>query len=344
MSSRRQTPRAPSVARDSSIVRIGSRASALAVKQSRMVEAALTAQGIVCELITFTTTGDKRLDEPLSAIGGKGLFTHEIETALRRGKIDCAVHSLKDLPTDATPGLAIAAVLPREDPRDVLVLSTTARAVGLADLPRGSRIGTSSLRRRAQLLAAHPDVEVVELRGNVPTRLRKVDEGQVHGAILAAAGLLRLGATQHIAAYLDAPDWLPAAGQGAIAVQVRSDDTATHTRCTALNDATTMYAVQAERAFLAALDGGCQVPIGALVIAGAVPIDHPAGSGMQSGAILHGLIADVQGRRVIRGAMPLGMDPIACGRALAADLRARGAEDILAELRAAVRVMAPQPE
>jgi hydroxymethylbilane synthase len=344
MSGRARTPRAPSAPRDISIIRIGSRASALAVKQARMVEAALADRGVVCELITFTTTGDKKLDEPLSVIGGKGLFTHELETALRRGKIDCAVHSLKDLPTDAAPGLTIAAVLPREDPRDVLVLSSSARAVGLADLPRGSRIGTSSLRRRAQLLAAHPDVEVVELRGNVPTRLRKVDEGQVHGAILAAAGLLRLGATQHIAAYLDPPDWLPAAGQGAIAVQVRSDDPVTHARCVTLNDVTTMCAVQAERAFLAALEGGCQVPIGALVIAGPDPVDDRDRVGAASGAVLHGLIADVHGRRVIRGSEPLGADPIACGRALAAALRARGAEDVLAELRSAERVMAPQPE
>ena len=189
-----------------------------------MVQSALAEHGVVAELVPFTTTGDKRLDEPLSTIGGKGLFTSEIERALLRGKVDCAVHSLKDLSTDPVAGLDLIAVLPREDPRDVLVLSSIARAVGLADLPRGSRVGTSSLRRRAQLLALHPDLEVVELRGNVPTRLKKVDEGQVHAAILAAAGLHRLDATQHISAYLDPPDWLPAAGQGAIAIQIRTGD------------------------------------------------------------------------------------------------------------------------
>ena len=316
-------------------MRIGTRESALALKQARMVQSALAAQGVAADLVTFKTTGDKHLDEPLSAIGGKGLFTHELEQALTRGKIDCAVHSLKDLPTDSSDGLEVVAVLPRDDPRDVLVLSSSARAVGLADLPRGSRVGTSSLRRRAQLLALHPDVEVVELRGNVPTRLRKVDEGQVHAAILAAAGLHRLDATQHIAAYLDAPDWLPAAGQGAIAVQARADHSDLRRVLAALNHPPTMTAVRAERAFLAGLYGGCQVPIGALVI--------DAGS---SGAVamLHGLIADVAGRRVIRGQRPLGSDPEATGRALADDLLARGADAILTALRAVERVVAPQPE
>jgi hydroxymethylbilane synthase len=301
-----------------------------------MVQIALAERGVAGELVTFTTTGDKRLDEPLSAIGGKGLFTSEIERALRRGKIDCAVHSLKDLSTDPVDGLELVAVLAREDPRDVLVLSSTARAVGLADLPRGSRVGTSSLRRRAQLLAVHPDLEVVELRGNVPTRLKKVDEGQVHAAILAAAGLHRLDATQHISAYLDAPDWLPAAGQGAIAVQVRTDDSIAYGLLAALNHQPTMHAVRAERAFLAGLDGGCQVPIGALVME--VPgTDGPV-------ATLHGLIADVAGRRVIRGSRVVGADPVAAGVHLADDLRVRGADDILTTLRGAARVPPPQPE
>jgi hydroxymethylbilane synthase len=329
--------------RDTGVVRIGTRASALALKQARIVQAALAAQGLIGELVTFTTTGDKHLDEPLAAIGGKGLFTHELEQALERGKIDCAVHSLKDLPTDLDAALVIGAVLAREDPRDVLVLSSTARAVGLGDLPRGSRVGTSSLRRRAQLLAAYPDLEVVELRGNVPTRLRKVDEGQVHAAILAAAGLLRLEATQHIATYLEPPEWLPAAGQGAIAVEVRGDDALTLARIALLNDAPTMHAVQAERAFLAALDGGCQVPIGALVISPGAAVgifDRLAGKA----TTLHGLIADASGRRVIRGSRPLTDDPAACGRALAADLRTRGADEILAGLRNLPRVVAPQPE
>jgi hydroxymethylbilane synthase len=208
----------------SDVIRIGTRSSELALRQARLVQAALTARGLESELVTYRTVGDKRLDEPLSSIGAKGLFTKELETDLLKGKTHLAVHSLKDLPTDSPEGLAVAAVLEREDPRDALVVNGRINASSLADLPRGSRVGTSSLRRRAQLLATRPDLEVAELRGNVPTRLKKVDEGRVHAAILAAAGLHRLGAHQHITCYLDAPAWLPAAGQGAIAVQVRTDD------------------------------------------------------------------------------------------------------------------------
>ena len=333
----------PAAARaaQSSSVRIGTRASTLALKQAGMVQAALAARGIAAELVTFRTVGDKRLDEPLSAIGASGLFTRELERALERGTIDCAVHSLKDLPTESRDRLEVIAVLAREDPRDVLVLSGTARAVGLADLPRGARVGTSSLRRRAQLLARYPDLEVVELRGNVPTRLQKVDAGQVDAAILAAAGLHRLQAHQHIAAYLDPPDWLPAAGQGAIAVQVRVGDAAAVDRFGPLNDEPTMNAVRAERAFLAGLEGGCQVPIGALVME---ERGGGHGSGEGGGATLHGFIADIGGRRVIRGQHPVGVDPVASGLALARELRARGADEILNALRAAARIVPPQPE
>src|ERR671939_669374 len=205
-------------------LRIATRSSELALRQARIVQSAVAARGVAAELVTFKTVGDKRFDEPLSAIGGKGLFTRELEDALAAGRVDCCVHSLKDLPTESPPGLRVVALLEREDPRDVLVVNDVVLATSIAELPRGTRVGTSSLRRRAQLLAVRPDVEVVELRGNVPTRLRKVDEGQVDAAILAAAGLHRLGAGQRVSAYLDAPGWLPAAGQGAIAVQVRTDD------------------------------------------------------------------------------------------------------------------------
>jgi hydroxymethylbilane synthase len=203
----------------------------------------------------------------------------------------------------------------------------------LDDLPRGSRVGTSSLRRRAQLLATRPDLEVAELRGNVPTRLRKVDEGRVHAAILAAAGLHRLGSHQHITCYLDAPAWLPAAGQGAIAIQVRDDDTRIRELAESLNDLPTMLAVRAERAFLQALEGGCQVPIGAL----AVPTD--------SGALLHGMIADVTGARIVRGTIDLDIDePELSGVRLANQLRGEGASEILEGLRRAEHLPAPQPE
>jgi hydroxymethylbilane synthase len=314
-------------------VRIATRASELALRQARMVESVLQGQGVAAELKTFRTTGDKRLDEPLSAIGGKGLFTKELETALLKGSVDCCVHSLKDLPTESPEGLTIAAVLAREDPRDVLVLNAVIEAEGLLDIPRGSRIGTSSLRRRAQVLAIRPDLDVVELRGNVPTRLRKVDDGQVHAAILAAAGLHRLDARQRISAYLDAPAWLPAAGQGAIAVQIRADDDRMRDLVALLNDEPTMIATRAERAFLAALEGGCQVPIGALAIESA------------EGMILHGLIAEVTGRRVVRGERPFaGDDPELVGVRLANDLRARGGSDVLGTLRGMERVPSPQPE
>lgn len=316
-------------------VRVATRASELALRQARLVVAALQARGAAAEIVTFKTVGDKRLDEPLSAIGAKGLFTQELEEALSRGRVDCCVHSLKDLPTESPAGLAIVALLEREDPRDVLVVNDAIAAEGIHDLPRGSRVGTSSLRRRAQLRALRPDLEVVELRGNVPTRLRKVDEGQVHAAILAAAGLNRLGVRQRIDAWLEPPEWLPAPGQGAIAVQARADDEAMTALLAPLHHPATGIAVRAERTFLAALEGGCQVPIGALAM--------PDAGG--DGLTLHGLIADTAGRRVLRGSERI--DPAAPERAgdrLAATLMQQGAAEILAALRDTTRVPAPQPE
>ena len=314
-------------------VRIATRGSELALRQARMVQAALAAKGVTAELVTFKTAGDKRLNEPLRGIGAKGLFTKELEDALAAGRVDCCVHSLKDLPTESPDGLAVVAVLEREDPRDVLVVNDAIAAEGLPDLPRGSRIGTSSLRRRAQLLHARPDLEVVELRGNVPTRLRKVDEGQVHAAILAAAGLLRLGVQGRVDGWLEPPDWLPAAGQGAIAVQARVDDDRHGALLASLNHEPTELATRAERAFLAALQGGCQVPIGALAT--------PSGPGL----VLHGLIADVLGKRIVRGAEPVGShEPEESGARLAEALCRRGGAEILSEVRGTAPVPAPQPE
>ena len=312
---------------------IATRASELALRQAREVQAALTARGISSTLKTYKTIGDKRLGEPLSAIGAKGLFTKELEVDLVKGKVDCCVHSLKDLPTDQPQGLEIVALLEREDPRDVLVVSSLVGASSIAELPSGSRVGTSSLRRRAQLLAARRDLDVVELRGNVPTRLKKVDDGQVHAAILAAAGLHRLGVSQHITAYLDAPEWLPAAGQGAIAIQIRADDSSTRAIFAPLAHRETMVATSAERAFLGALEGGCQVPIGAL------------GALSGSGAVLHGFIGDVRGERVLRGEIALdATEPELSGIRLANELRHRGASEILESLRRAEHLPSPQPE
>jgi len=298
-----------------------------------MVEEALLARGIHSELVTFKTIGDKKLDQPLSEIGAKGLFTHELEVALAKNKIDCAVHSLKDLPTDSPDGLEIVALLEREDPRDALVVNRATGAEGLDDLPAGSRVGTSSLRRRAQLMARRPDLEVVELRGNVPTRLGKVESGQVHAAILAAAGLIRLEVTQRITMFFEPPEWLPAPGQGAIAIQARSDDPRMAALLSPLNDEKTSVATRAERAFLAALDGGCQVPIGALV------------SAIEGRPTLYGMLADVSGTHIVRGSRSLGDESSeATGEALAAEIRSRGGSSLLVELRQLSRLPAPQPE
>lgn len=318
---------------DAKTILIATRSSELALRQARQVQAAFARVGIAAELKTYKTAGDKKLDEPLNAIGGKGLFTKELEADLARGAVQCCVHSLKDLPTEMAEGLTIGAVLSREDPRDVLIVNGVTGATSLADLPRGSRVGTSSLRRRSQLMALRSDVEVVALRGNVPTRIRKVDDGQVHAAILAAAGVHRLGISQRIASYLDAPEWLPSAGQGAIAVQIREDDEQMQNVLASVHDEDTWCQVRAERAFLAALEGGCQVPIGAL----ALPRDGKL--------TLFGMIADVDGRRIVRGEHVVhATNPELAGIRLANDLRSRGATEILEGLRRAEHVPAPQPE
>ena len=316
------------------LVRIATRASELALRQARMVQSALEAAGVETELVTFKTVGDKKLDESLSAIGAKGLFTKELEDALAKKKVDCCVHSLKDLPTDMPHGLALVAMLEREDPRDVLVVNDRLFAESLDDLPRGSRVGTSSLRRRAQLLHRRADLEVVELRGNVPTRLRKVDEGQVHAAILAGAGLKRLDAEQRIDAWLDAPEWLPAAGQGVIAVEARADDARMAELLAPIHHAPSAFAAIAERALLAALDGGCQVPIGALLI------------GEGPDAVLHALVSDLHGKRMLRGSLTVGAQSAQeVGAALALQMRGEGATEILSAVRAdSAKIPSPQPE
>jgi len=316
-----------------STLRIGTRSSELALRQARMVQAALAARGTAGELVTYKTVGDRRLNEPLSEIGAKGLFTKELEDDLLAGHVDCCVHSLKDLPTESPPGLAVVATLPREDPRDALVLGPGIVATGVHDLPHAAVVGTSSLRRRAQLLTLRPDLRVVELRGNVPTRLRKVDAGEVQAAVLAAAGLIRLGVSDRIAAYLEPPAWLPAAGQGAIAVQVRAADAEMRALFGALNHEPTMLAVRAERAMLAALEGGCQIPIGALAVEG------------WNELTLHGMVSDLYGARVVRGEEPLDhADPEGTGVRLAERLRAGGAAEILRALRGVTEVAPPQPE
>jgi hydroxymethylbilane synthase len=247
----------------SPILRIGSRGSPLALVQAREVLRRLSAAcGIPAEEIeikVIRTTGDAIQDRPLAEAGGKGLFTKEIEEALLAGAIDLAVHSSKDMPTVLTPGLVLSAFLPREDARDAFI-SRTAGTLG--DLPSGAVVGTASLRRQALVKRLRPDLVIVPLRGNVETRLRKVEAGDVHATILAVAGLKRLGLLSAATAILEIDEFLPAVGQGAIGIETRADDGATRALVAKINDADTATALAAERAFLAELDGSCRTPIG----------------------------------------------------------------------------------
>lgn len=236
---------------------IGSRGSQLALWQANWVKGRLAALGTECRIEIIKTTGDKIQDVPLAKVGTKGLFTKEIEEALLAGAIDLAVHSLKDLPTVLPGGLTLAAIPEREDVRDALV------GRKLDELPAGAKVGTSSLRRAAQLRALRPDLQLETIRGNVDTRLRKQSEGLYAAIVLAAAGLRRLGWADRIAEYLEPDRMCPAVGQGALAIETREDSGAGHLACRQLNHAETRAAVTAERAVLATLGGGCQVPIGA---------------------------------------------------------------------------------
>jgi hydroxymethylbilane synthase len=245
------------------VLRIGSRGSPLALVQAREVQARLAAAcGIDAariEIKIIRTTGDVVQDRPLNAIGGKGLFTKEIEEALLSGTIDLAVHSSKDMTTVLPAGLTLSAFLPREDARDALI---SRKAKSLRDLPRGAVVGTASLRRQALVKRVRPDLAIVPLRGNVETRLRKMEAGDADATLLAVAGLKRLGLLDAAAAVLDIDEFLPAVGQGAIGIESRADDTATRALLAKIDDADTAAAVTAERAFLAVLDGSCRTPIG----------------------------------------------------------------------------------
>ena len=239
-------------------LRLGTRGSKLALVQARMVQAAL---GAPCEIVILKTSGDRIQDRSLADSGGKGLFVKELEEALLRDEIDLAVHSMKDVPTDLPPGLALTAFLPRQDPRDVFV---SQKARSLMDLPKGARLGTSSVRRQAQALRARPDLEVVLLRGNVDTRLTKLDAGAMDGMLLALAGLVRLGLEDRATQILDGDGWLPALAQGAIGIEIRETDTDAREIATLLNHKPTELALDCERAFQAALDGSCRTPIAGL--------------------------------------------------------------------------------
>ncbi len=275
------------------------------------------------EIVEMETRGDRVLDRPLPEIGGKGLFTEALEEALRAGDVDMAVHSLKDLPTDLAPGLKLGAICTREDPRDVWVV-----APGGADdpqtAPARARVGTSSERRRAQLLALRPDLTVASVRGNVETRLRKLDEGGYDALIMAAAGLRRLGLAERITCFLEPPHWLSAPGQGAIAVESRDDDPATDMLLAPIEDRAARAETGAERALLARLQGGCQVPVGARA---QVQGDE---------LMLRALVATPEGDRLVRaeGKGPAS-EAEALGRRVADDLLRQGAEEIVAAFRSA---------
>jgi hydroxymethylbilane synthase len=281
-------------------VKIGTRGSQLARWQADWVRARLAEQGVPAELVVIKTQGDAEVDRPLHELEGKGFFTKEIEEALLAGRIDVAVHSLKDLPTALPDGLALAAIPKRHDPRESLVGGTS-----LSDLPAGARIGTSSLRRIAQVRFLRPDLQVVPLRGNVPTRVRKVETGDgLDVALLAIAGLERL-ALGHKASLIDPLDVMPAPGQGALGIEIRADDRATRNALAPLHDRESAAAVSAERALLAVLGGGCQAPVaawvdadrlygrvterdGAAQLTASAPLDpqHPETSGERVGALL----------------------------------------------------------
>jgi hydroxymethylbilane synthase len=240
-------------------LRIGSRGSQLALWQANHIAALLRGEGHAVEIEIIKTTGDRMQEVTFAQVGSKGMFTKEIEEALAAGRVDLAVHSLKDLPTELQEPFALAATPPRVDPRDVFV---SVKYGSLGELPKGGRVGTSSQRRRAQLKALRPDIEAAEFRGNVDTRLRKLAEGQVDAILLAAAGLDRLEKTEWVRERLDPKDFCPAAGQGALGIETRKHDAETIAAVAFLDDAETRFAVTAERAALAALGGGCQVPIG----------------------------------------------------------------------------------
>ncbi len=301
-------------------IRIATRESALALWQARSVAGELARHhpGLAVELVPMTTRGDRLLDRPLAAIGGKGLFLKELEQALSAGTADIAVHSMKDVPTDLPPGFAVPVVLARHDPRDALVSPRHAR---LDELPEGARVGTSSLRRRAQLLHRRPDLDVVSLRGNVNTRLDKLERGDFDAIILAAAGLDRLELGARIRERIAPAVSLPAVAQGAIAIEIRAGDRDCEALLEPLNDAPTAACVTAERAFSARLGGSCQVPLAAYA--------ELEGERL----MLSGLVATPDGGRLLRDSIEGPMARAAdLGHDLARRLTERGAGEILSAI------------
>ena len=297
-------------------LRIGSRGSQLALWQANHISALLRGQGHEVEIEIIKTTGDKITDVALAQVGTKGMFTKEIEDALAEGRVDVAVHSLKDLPTELPSGFELVAITQRVNPRDVL-LSVNYHSV--RSLPKGARVGTSSLRRQAQLKVARPDLVIHPLRGNVDTRIRKLEEGEYDAIILAAAGLTRLGKTELMKEVLSEDFMCPAAGQGALGIEIRAGDVTTANYVAFLNDAEARAATTCERALLNKLGGGCQVPIGAF-------------AEVKDGVLsLTAIVAQPDGSLILREHQS-GTDPIALGEAVGETLLLRGATKILGDV------------
>jgi hydroxymethylbilane synthase len=301
---------AQSLAQSTAALRIGTRGSPLALVQARMVAARLAAAMQVdeaaIELVVIRTSGDKIQDRTLAEVGGKGLFTKEIEEALLGGRVDLAVHSSKDMPTFSQPGLMLTACLEREDPRDVFV---SRKAGSLAELPQGATLGTASLRRQAIAKRRRPDLKIVPLRGNVETRLRKLDEGEADATLLALAGLRRLGLTEHATAILSTDEFLPAVGQGAIGIEARENDTRTRDILARIDHADTSAALACERAFLAVLDGSCKTPIAGHATVSGDTVQFRGLIARPDGTAAH----DIAGTGHRKDAATIGAD---CGREL----------------------------
>ncbi|GGY31302.1 porphobilinogen deaminase [Rhodanobacter panaciterrae] len=300
-----------------STLRIATRKSALALWQAEHVAALLRAThpGLTVELVPMSTRGDEILDQPLATIGGKGLFLKELEVAMLEGRADLAVHSLKDVPSQLEPGFVLPAILPRADAADAFVSNDYA---DLAALPHGAQVGTSSLRRQAQLRALRPDLVLLDLRGNVGTRLGKLDAGDYEAIVLACAGLERLGLASRIRSRLAAPDWLPAPGQAAIAIEARDDHASVLSLLAALDDADTRLTISAERAMNQALGGSCTVPVGAWCMLG------------EHGLHLCGMVGDSASGRLLHAEASGPSDQaVALGHQVAADLLAQGASELL---------------
>ena len=301
-------------------LRVGTRGSVLALWQAEWVKSQLLAlpREVAVELVVIKTTGDKILDVPLAKVGGKGLFVKEIEEALLDGRADLAVHSVKDVPAELPKGLQLAVMPRREDPRDVLI---SRNGAVLAQLPQGAKVGTGSLRRSAQLLHLRPDLRIENLRGNVDTRLRKLESEGFDAIVLAAAGLKRLELSHLVSEYLDSEHMLPAVGQGALGIETRIDDAFTNQIVAKLAHQETMTTVSAERAFLSRLEGGCQVPIAA----------HAVMDGEK--LVLNGMVADLKGVRLVRKQMRGKVQQAeSIGERLVEGILESGGSEILAEI------------